>query len=81
MQIKGIRLRFSSKKLTALKLEVKHCFYEMLSEFEKRLHYAAEHTELPEEPDMKKVQELVMAINEKVIMMCVLFMSKIVIFI
>lgn len=66
MQIKGIRLRFSSKKLTALKMEVKHCFYEMLSEFEKRLHYAAEHTELPEEPDMKKVQEKVNAyIQEK----------------
>ena len=38
-------------------------FYEMLSDFEKKLHYAAEHTDLPEEPDMAKVQELVMAIN------------------
>lgn len=42
-------------------------FYEMLSDFEKRLHYAAENTDLPEEPDMKKVQELVMTINEKVV--------------
>lgn len=42
-------------------------FYEMLEEFEKRLHYAAENTDLPEEPDMAKVQELVMTINERVI--------------
>lgn len=42
-------------------------FYEMLADFEKRLHYAAENTDLPEEPDMKKVQELVMRINERVI--------------
>ena len=39
----------------------------MLSDFEKKLHYAAEHTDLPEEPDMAKVQELVMAINERVV--------------
>lgn len=42
-------------------------FYEMLADFEKRLHYAAENTDLPEEPDMKKVQDLVMTINERVI--------------
>lgn len=42
-------------------------FYEMLADFEKRLHYAAENTDLPEEPDMKKVQELVMQINERVV--------------
>lgn len=42
-------------------------FYDMLADFEKRLHYASENTDLPEEPDMKKVQELVMTINERVI--------------
>lgn len=42
-------------------------FYEMLSDFEKKLHYAAENTDLPEEPDMTKVQELVMTINERVV--------------
>ena len=42
-------------------------FYEMLADFEKRLHYAAENTDLPEEPDMNKVQELVMTINERVV--------------
>lgn len=42
-------------------------FYDMLSEYERRLHDAAEHTDLPEEPDLKSVQELVMAANEKVV--------------
>lgn len=42
-------------------------FYAMLADFEKRLHYASENTDLPEEPDMKKVQDLVMTINERVI--------------
>ena len=42
-------------------------FYDMVSEYEKRLHDAAKHTELPEEPDLKAVQELVMAANEKVV--------------
>ncbi|MBD5496062.1 MAG: nucleotidyltransferase [Lachnospiraceae bacterium] len=42
-------------------------FYDMLSDFEKKLHYAAENTDLPDEPDMSKVQELVMTINERVV--------------
>ena len=42
-------------------------FYDMLSEYEKRLQYASVNTELPDEPDIKKVQELVMTINERVI--------------
>lgn len=42
-------------------------FYDILADFEKRLEYASENTDLPEEPDMKKVQELVMTINERVI--------------
>ena len=42
-------------------------FYDVLADYEKRLEYAAKHTELPEKPDMKKVQELVMTINERVI--------------
>lgn len=42
-------------------------FYELLSDLEKRLHYAAENTDLPEEPDFRKVQDLVMTINERVI--------------
>ena len=42
-------------------------FYEMLSDYEKKLHYATEHTELPDNPDMDKVQEFVMSVNERVI--------------
>ena len=42
-------------------------FYDILREYEKRLHYASEHTDLPDEPDIKSVQELVMTINERVI--------------
>lgn len=42
-------------------------FYDIVADYEKKLDYAAEHTILPDEPDMKKVQEFVMAINEKVV--------------
>lgn len=42
-------------------------FYDILSEYEKKLHYAAQNTDLPEEPDMKKVQDFVMAVNERVV--------------
>ena len=42
-------------------------FYEILKEYEKKLDYAAENTSLPDEPDMDRVQEYVMSVNEKVI--------------
>lgn len=42
-------------------------FYDMLNDYEKKLHYAAKNTNLPDEPDMKQVQEFVMTINEKVV--------------
>lgn len=42
-------------------------FYEMISDYEKKLEYAAEHTSLPDEPDLSTVQEYVMAVNERVI--------------
>lgn len=42
-------------------------FYELIAEYEKKLAYAAEHTELPDEPDLHKIQEFVMHINEKVV--------------
>ena len=42
-------------------------FYDMMREYEKKLHYASKHTQLPDEPDFKSVQELVMTINERVI--------------
>lgn len=42
-------------------------FFEMVNEYEKRLEYAKENTALPKEPDMKKIGEFVMEINEKVV--------------
>lgn len=38
-------------------------FYELLKDYEERLAYAAKHTSLPEEPDVKKVEELMMEVN------------------
>ena len=40
-------------------------FFDMISDFEKRLHYAKEHTALPKNPDMKKIEEFVMYVNEE----------------
>lgn len=42
-------------------------FYELLADYEKRLHYAAENTALPEEPDFGRVQEFVISVNERVV--------------
>lgn len=42
-------------------------FYDLVSEYERRLHYAADNTALPEEPDFDKVQQLVMSVNERVV--------------
>ncbi len=42
-------------------------FYDLLSDYEKRLDYAAKNTELPDKPNMKQIEEFVMHINEKVI--------------
>ena len=42
-------------------------FFEMVDEYEKKLDYAAKHTELPDEPDAKEVREFVMSVNERVV--------------
>ena len=42
-------------------------FYEILADYEKRLHEAAANTSLPEEPDYERVQEFVMSVNERVV--------------
>lgn len=42
-------------------------FYELLSDYERKLDEAAAHTTLPDEPDMARVQAYVMAVNEKVV--------------
>ena len=43
-------------------------FYEMVDEYEKKLHYAAKHTNLPDRPDYNKINELLMSINERVVL-------------
>jgi len=42
-------------------------FYELIDGYEKRLEYAKENSSLPESPDYKKVEELVISINERAI--------------
>lgn len=41
-------------------------FFDMVSEYEKRMKYASENTALPAHPDMKRVEEFVMSVNEKI---------------
>ena len=40
-------------------------FFEMVTDFEKRLSYAKENTSLPNNPNMKQVEEFVMEVNRK----------------
>lgn len=42
-------------------------FYEIISDYERKLDEAAKYTRLPDGPDMDKVQAYVMTVNEKVI--------------
>ena len=42
-------------------------FFEMVSDFEKRLNYAKQNTSLPDTPDMKKVEEFVISVNRRAI--------------
>lgn len=42
-------------------------FYDMVDDLEKKLKYATEHTDLPDKPDYKKIDEFVASVNEKVI--------------
>jgi hypothetical protein len=39
----------------------------MVSEYEKRLEYAAENTSLPEKPDYEAINEFLMSVNERVV--------------
>lgn len=40
-------------------------FFELISDYETRLQYAKENTSLPEKPNMKRIEEFVMSVNEK----------------
>ncbi len=42
-------------------------FYEMVDEYEKRLDYAKENTDLPDSPNYKKINEFVASVNERVV--------------
>lgn len=42
-------------------------FYEMVSEYEKRLKYAAENSSLPDKPDYEAINEFLMSVNERVV--------------
>lgn len=42
-------------------------FYEMVDDLEKRLDYDKENTSLPEKPDYKKINELIMSVNERIV--------------
>jgi hypothetical protein len=45
-------------------------FFELLNEYETRLNYASNNTSLPEKPDKKKIEDLMIDINEKSIKTC-----------
>lgn len=42
-------------------------FYGIVADYEKKLDYAANNTILPDEPDVAKVEEFVMSVNERVV--------------
>ena len=42
-------------------------FFDMVDEYEKQLEYATENTSLPVHPDMKRIEDFVMYVNERVI--------------
>lgn len=42
-------------------------FFEIINYYEKRLKYAKENTSLPSSPDMKKIEEFVVGVNEKIV--------------
>lgn len=42
-------------------------FYDMVNDFENKLNYAKEHTNLPDKPDYKSINEFVMSVNERVV--------------
>jgi predicted nucleotidyltransferase len=42
-------------------------FFEMVSDYEKRLDYAKEHTNLPATPDYNAINEFVVSVNERIV--------------
>lgn len=46
---------------------MKHEFWDLLNDYEKRFEYAKENTSLPANPDYKKVEDFVISVNERVV--------------
>jgi len=42
-------------------------FFDMVTDYENHVKYALENTNLPEQPDLKRIEEFVISINEKVV--------------
>ena len=42
-------------------------FFELVSEYEKKLEYAKKNTALPDEPDYKRIMEFAAYVNERVV--------------
>ena len=42
-------------------------FYEMVDDYEKKLEYAKNNTNLPDNPDYKRINEFVASVNERVV--------------
>jgi len=42
-------------------------FFELVNEYEKRLEYAVKNSNLPTQPDYKRIEEFVMSVNERVV--------------
>lgn len=42
-------------------------FFEMVDNFERRMEYAKENTDLPDKPNYKAIQEFVMSVNERIV--------------
>ena len=42
-------------------------FFEMVDDFEKRMDYAKENTDLPEKPNYNAIQEFVVSVNERIV--------------
>lgn len=42
-------------------------FFEMVTDFEKRLEYAKTHTELPDKPNYKAIRDFTVSVNERII--------------
>ena len=42
-------------------------FFEMVDDFEKKMKYAKENTDLPDKPNYKAIQEFMMSVNERIV--------------